>query len=265
MNGIFPTSRLVHVRAGRNKYVHVHETESLKLEKNGYKVYPSSKEIRYSRKENELQVINSSNIKDLFVPRTIIANSAEELMKIYANKLNFFEEKKIPLVIKSSKSSMGKRIWLVRSTAELKTIFNEIESWDYPILCQEYIENKHLDVRTLVLEGRVITQFIRYNPTSFKSNLAMGGIALSPEKALSMGLVKSRSTLEKIKSLTLQIGELLGYTHYASDFLLDLDETPWWIENNISFGFHRTEEQLNINIAKEIALWLISKINSLKK
>ncbi|MHA2254383.1 MAG: ATP-grasp domain-containing protein [Candidatus Kariarchaeaceae archaeon] len=272
IKGDLPKFKKVYLKAGRNRYYHIHEEYSKKLEELQYQIFPSAQTIHQARKDREvIRMLNSSDLS-VYLPPTFISSDYDEIND-YINKKQTITQTnhqlidhptnqsmgQLPyIVLKSNVGSRGRSVYFIHDILELDKVWSNLGEWEFPLICQEFITNNNFDIRTTILEGEVISQIIRYNPQDYLHNLAIGGMILSVQEAIAKGIGLDRSDIELIKNVSLQIGKEFGYYHYATDFMFDINGNLYWLENNISFDFFRTEKHLNLNIANKIIQWVLS-------
>ncbi|MHA1251534.1 MAG: ATP-grasp domain-containing protein, partial [Candidatus Helarchaeota archaeon] len=102
--------------------------------------------------------------QDVKMPDTIITKNLDEAFE--------FLEKKGMVVFKPIIGGLGKDVIKIDSIDHLQEIYER-----YQILyLQEYIESPGYDIRVIVIDGKIVAKYVRYNPKDFRHNIHMGGV-----------------------------------------------------------------------------------------
>lgn len=176
------------------------------------------------------QMLSSNNIS---TPRATLVKSTNSLDYI-ANQLNGF-----PLIVKLSRGSQGKGVMIANDLNTLKSIIDTMTLLDEEIMVQEYFETEpqYSDIRTYILNSRIIGCAQRLNTNDFRSNTHCGGsikeISISPE----------------IEKLSLQASTLFNLNFCSVD-ILNTASGYKVLEVNSTPGFEMAEKQANIQLSK---------------
>ena len=204
-------------------------------------------------------VLNSStsieNVKDKLHSHQILAQHGIAIPKTMLCKhpVNIelvADQIKFPIVIKVISGSYGKGVHLCQDQNSFKDMLELIESLSSGthLLFQEYVQTKvGEDLRVLVVGDKCLGAILRKNiDGGFKANISRGGEAsiypLTPE----IEEIASRSS----KALGLEIAGV--------DLLFDKDGYKI-CELNSAPGFKGFEQAHELNVAKEIVSYCISK------
>ncbi|MHA1595755.1 MAG: ATP-grasp domain-containing protein [Candidatus Baldrarchaeia archaeon] len=127
------------------------------------------------------------------------------------------------------------------------------------IFLQKYIHNPNYDVRSIVIGGRVVASFARYNERDFRHNIHCGGQGLKIEE---MGRV-SKVAFECVRvaeQIAPMITEITGLDMYGLDLLPGIDNSVYLLEWNAFFGFEGLEKTTGLNVAREVARYIALKL-----
>lgn len=147
------------------------------------------------------------------------------------------EELGFPLVMKKVYGSLGTGVFLVNNATELASLYSEY--CRQPLQFQEYISSSFgKSVRVLIIDGKVVGAFERYNTEDFRSNF--GSTATSKEFKLD----------EKFLEASLKIKDLFNIEYAGLDFLFGEDGEPVLCEINSNAFFEEFEKITKVNVAK---------------
>lgn len=205
------------------------------LEDAGLRLFNSAKAIAVCD-DKMLTYIALSNsgiaMPDTFsAPLCYIDGADTEHIKIIEKKLGF------PMVVKENFGSMGKQVYLARSSIELKDLAQKLQT--RPHLYQRYIGAKRgEDIRITVIGGKAVAAIKRYSNTDFRSN-ADGALACALD-----------NTDNRFLAAAEEAAKILGLDYCGVDLLEDEQGAPVLCEVNSNAFFNKSEEVTGINIAK---------------
>ena len=146
----------------------------------------------------------------------------------------------LPVIVKESFGSMGKGVHLAKNKAELLALMNTVKL--RPHIFQEYIgEKQGVDVRVIVIGGKVKCAMKRINKGDFRSNIAQGGLGEKIE--LDQNFIE---TAEKC-------AKTLGLDYCGVDLLFGKNGQPIVCEVNSNAFFSGIEGATGYNVAKAYA------------
>ena len=153
-----------------------------------------------------------------------------------------------PLIVKENYGSLGKQVYLINNSAELRQIEDKLIH--IPHIFQEFVSSsKGLDYRIIVIGHKVVAYMKRENKNSYLSNLATGGFASVvklPQEYLDMAIKAS---------------EILGLDYCGVDILQGSSGEPILSEVNSNAFFEGIEKTTGINVAGAYAKYIIEKIS----
>jgi len=217
------------------------------LEKAGYRLFDKADFIKVCD-DKMLTFIYCSNL-DIKMPKTMagplvyntIQDNNFEFLKTIEKEFNY------PFVLKRVYGSLGEGVFLVNNFDELKALYEKYYS--QPILFQEYIKSSYgKSMRVLIIDGKVIGAFTRFNPSDFRSNF---GSSASSKIALNNG---------KYLDFARKIAEKTEIEYAGLDLLFGENDEPILCEINSNAFFEEFEKITEIDVAKIYADMVISKI-----
>jgi len=220
-----------------------------RLEKAGYKLFNSIESIRLCD-DKALTCLKLLEY-NLPMPKTIISPFTFE--NIPYNDFKFIDKVisnlGLPLVIKENKGSFGAQVYLANTKEDILNIIDKTKT--KPIIFQEFISSsKSRDVRIEVVGGKVLGAVMRYNPNDFRSNVLAGG-----SMTIFDAPIEFIETAEKAsKALGLDFGGI--------DIMFGPNNEPIICEVNSNCHFNTFYKTTGINLALEIALYVIEQINN---
>ena len=153
----------------------------------------------------------------------------------------------LPMIVKQSFGSMGSGVNLARSKSELIEILDKVKV--KPHFFQEYLGKKvGVDIRVIVIGGKVTAYYERSNPNDFRSNIAIGGkgrVVDLPDEF--------RKTAEKC-------AKTLGLDYCGVDLLFGNDGEPIVCEVNSNAFMEGVEGTTGINVAEAYAKYILETI-----
>lgn len=172
-------------------------------------------------------------------PRTLFFFIKENYKQKYISII----EKNIayPIIIKDPFKDRGKGVFYVKNNKELEKILTD--NYDKWLLIQECIENVW-EYRVVVVGGKIVACFKRYNPNSYKNNIFKDTIFEE--------IKLEENKKEEIISLVNKYGiEFAGI-----DILIGKDNQQYYLEINSEPQFQRAEKVCDQNIIKELMLYI---------
>lgn len=146
------------------------------------------KDIMYVLQTMNIKIINKIQELEIVTNKFLTANKLKNInvpyiksLKVTGNNnynLDFIEQSfQYPLIVKSKIGSLGKGIYKIKTKAELKNIFEQINLLDpnYEYLIQEYISQGNIDYRVVVHQGQIKYVLRRTaKAKEFKTNYNLG-------------------------------------------------------------------------------------------
>lgn len=220
---------------------------SLILEKLGLKLFNSHDAVRLCDDKGQTYIALSSSGVNL--PKTIFGalcyNDSCEINKDVADKIIF--NLGLPLIVKESYGSMGKGVYLVNTKKELLSVMKVVKL--KPHLFQEYLPyKKGVDVRVIVIGGKVVASMERSNDSDFRSNMARGGCGRKIDLP-----IEFKKTAEKV-------AKILSLDYCGVDLLYGKNGEPVVCEVNSNAFIGGIESTTGVNVAKLYVEHILSKI-----
>ena len=208
------------------------------LERNGYRLFNKADFIKMCD-DKMLTNIMCSNL-GINMPKTIAGplfyspTLKEENLKFLDDVI---EELGLPLVMKKVYGSLGLGVFLVDNKEQLISLYKE--NCRQPLQFQEYIASSYgKSLRVLIIDGKVVGAFQRYNTEDFRSNY--GSTASSKEYKLN----------GKFLELATKISNEFDIEYAGIDFLFGENNEPILCEINSNAFFEEFEKITKINVAK---------------
>ena len=217
------------------------------LEKAGYRLFNKADFIKLCD-DKMLTQIGCANL-GIKMPKTIAGPLI--YTKLQSNSLAFLKqiEKEFgyPLVLKKVYGSLGEGVFLVNNYEELESLYKKL--YREPLLFQEYVSSSFgKSMRVLIIDGKVVDGFIRYNTKDFRSNFG--------DSATGKLNVGHKNFLD----LAQDIADKLNIEYAGIDFLFGKDDEPILCEINSNAFFEEFEKITSINVAKLFAEMVVRKI-----
>ena len=208
------------------------------LEKQGYRLFNKADFIKMCDDKMLTNIMCANH--DIRMPKTI-PGPLFYSPKLVESNLNFLDdvikELGLPLVMKKVYGSLGLGVYLVKTKEELVELYKE--NCRQPIQFQEYIASSFgKSLRVLVIDGKVVGAFQRYNEGDFRSNF--GKTATSKEFPLK----------GKYLELANKITKLFDIEYAGIDLLFGENDEPVLCEINSNAFFEEFEKTTKINVAK---------------
>lgn len=122
------------------------------------------------------------------------------------NFVNIVDKLDLPFIFKARRGSKGEEVLLINNEGE----FDVAKKKYTDFIVQKYIASSFgRDIRVWVIGGEVVASTLRYNENSFKSNIALGGVA------------KPFAVDDEIKELAVNSCKALGLELAGVDILFD--------------------------------------------
>ena len=213
------------------------------LERSGHRLFNASKAIVLCD-DKMLTHITLSNA-GIKMPTTISStlcyrdNGNRDYLKDVEKTLGF------PLIVKENYGSLGRQVYLVENSAELKEIEDKLIH--IPHIFQKFIvSSKGKDYRVIVIGHKVIAYMKRENKNSYLSNLATGGSASVVELP------------QFFLDVAVKASEILGLDYCGVDILEGEHGEPIISEVNSNAFYEGIEKATKINVAKAYVDYILS-------
>lgn len=176
----------------------------------------------------------------VLMPETIIAPFSYD--NIGYTNFDFLNdaEKKLgyPMVIKQSKGSFGKQVFLAENRTQCEHILNGLKQG---IILQKYIQSScGKDLRVYVIANKVVAYAMRENKNDFRSNVENGGVM----KLCDVPKIYLQTAIKAAKAV--------GADFVGVD-LLFTDNGPLVCEINSNAHFKALTQVTGVNVAQHIA------------
>lgn len=158
------------------------------------------------------------------------------------------EKLSLPVVLKECYGSMGKGVYLAKDKAELLSLMERVKQ--KPHLYQRYVGyKKGVDVRIIVIGGKVKAVMERVNDKDFRSNVGQGGVG--KKAVVGSDYIDAAEKCARILELD-----------YCGVDLLCGENGPVVCEVNSNAFFAEAESVTGVNIAAEYVEYIIKTINA---
>ena len=165
---------------------------------------------------------------------------SDEYLRAACDKLG------LPMVVKQCYGSYGEQVYLVSTQQELKRLLSEIKTKAY--LLQRYErQSSGVDMRVIVIGGKVVCAMLRQNDHDFRSNVANGGKATAA------------SVPQDVAKMCEKAAKTLGLDYCGIDVLLG--DIPKICEVNSNAMFEAMESVTGVNVAKLYAQHIVNSVN----
>lgn len=213
------------------------------LEKAGFRLYNSSDAI-VSCDDKMLTHIMLSN-HGIKMPSTISStlcyhdDGNRDYLKDVEKQLGF------PLIVKENYGSLGRQVYLVENSAELKQIEDKLIH--IPHIFQEFIaSSKGKDYRVIVIGHKVVAYMKRENKNSYLSNLATGGMASVVDLP------------QEYFDVAIKASELLHLDYCGVDILEGPNKEPIISEVNSNAFYEGIERATGVNVARAYVDYILN-------
>lgn len=217
------------------------------LEKTGVRLFNSHDSIRICDDKAETYIALAN--KGFNLPNTIFGalcysdncaiqdNQANEIAKVLG----------YPVIVKECYGSMGKGVYKADDFVSLKSVMEKVKT--KPHLFQEFIKTRSgIDVRLIVIGGKVVGAMERRNDSDFRSNVARGGTGVK--------IIPPKSFIDTAE----RIAKELKLDYCGIDLLYGENLEPVVCEVNSNAFFEGMEQATGENIAKLYAEYVIEKV-----
>lgn len=218
------------------------------LEKMGYRVFNSSKAIKYCDHKGLMHLTLSNN--NINMPRTILSpmifdsslNNKDYLIKCY-------EALGESVIIKEAMGSFGMQVYLINNREDFISKVNELNNKNSDFIIQENIKSSFgRDIRVNIIGDKVIGAMLRESEVDFRANITQGG------KGKLIELTKEQ---EKI---ALKAHKALGLDFSGVDLLFGENDEPLLCEVNSNLNFLSFEKIWGKGFGKKILEYILGEI-----
>ena len=213
------------------------------LTKRGFRLFNSAKAtaICDDKMLTHITLANHGILMPDTLPGALCYNPAgaisDEYLQIAIDKLG------LPMVVKQCYGSYGEQVYLVSSKQELVDLLSQIKTKAY--LLQHFEEqSRGVDMRVIVIGGKVRCAMLRQNKQDFRSNVAHGGIASAVEVP------------KAIATMCEKTAKVIGLDYCGIDVLLG--DQPKICEVNSNAMFEAMEQVTGVNVAKLYAEHIVN-------
>lgn len=190
---------------------------------------------------NKFQQLLFFNFHNIGTPSSLFFFIKKRHFSLYADLIK--KRFSYPFIAKDPYLDRGKGLFLISNDQELEDCLStSINTW---LLFQEYISNEG-EYRITVLGDKIIGTFKRYNPTSYRNNLAKWTI------------FENCTLPEAIQQDMIAMVQLYGLDFAGIDLIISGDKS-YVLEINASPQFARTESVCGINVVQEVVEYLKNK------
>ena len=219
------------------------------LTKSGLRLFNKHEAVRVCDDKGETYIALVG--KGINFPKTVFGalcyNETLEIKKESAKSIG--KMLGYPVIVKESFGSMGKGVYKADTEDELFDTMKKVKT--RPHLFQQYIGvKKGVDVRVIVIGGKVVAAMERVNENDFRSNVARGGLGVKIELP------------EKFKATAEKCAQVLGLDYCGVDLLYGENGEPIVCEVNSNAFFDGIEEVSGVNVAKAYAEYVIETIKN---
>ena len=180
------------------------------------------------------------------MPKTYLSATPEAAKKLLG-RLNF------PIVMKFPQGTQGKGVMIADSFAGASSMLDALSALKQPFIIQEYIETGGVDIRAIVVGGKVVASMKRKATGEEKrANIHAGGKGEPYELDFNT------------KKIAIETAKAVGADICGVD-ILESVKGPLVIEVNISPGLQGITAATRINVADKIAKFLSEKANEMKE
>lgn len=219
------------------------------LENLGYKLFNSAKAIEVC--DDKAKTYLALENKGIKMPKTIIPpfTFSNNPYNNYDFLDEVIEKLGLPLVMKECFGSFGEQVYLVKSKEEIIDIIKRIFPKEF--LFQEFISSSFgKDIRVEVVNGKALGAVMRIQDNGdFRSNVLQGGKMVKTTPDESYLRVSEKAIIET------------GCSFGGVDILIGENNEPILCEVNSNVHFKTFYTITGINLAKEIAKYVIDEIN----
>lgn len=218
------------------------------LEKMGYRVFNSSRAIKYCDHKGLMHLTLSNN--NINMPRTILSpmifdsslNNKDYLIKCY----EYLGES---VIVKEAMGSFGMQVYLINNKEEFINKVNDLNKRNLDFIIQENIKSSFgRDIRVNIIGDRVIGAMLRESEVDFRANISQGG------KGKLIELTKEQ------EELAIKAHKVLGLDFSGVDLLFGENNEPLLCEVNSNLNFLSFEKIWGKSFGKEILQYILGEI-----
>ena len=181
------------------------------------------------------------------LPGALCYNPSGEISDEYLNRA--IDKLGLPMIVKQCYGSYGEQVYLVSTKQELQRLLEQIKTKAY--LLQHFEQQScGVDMRVIVIGGKVACAMLRQNSQDFRSNVAHGG------KATAVAIPK------EIALICEKAAKIIGLDYCGIDVLVG--GIPKICEVNSNAMFAAMESATGVNVAKLYAEHIVSCVNKSK-
>ncbi|NVM29767.1 MAG: hypothetical protein HWN65_13065 [Candidatus Helarchaeota archaeon] len=209
----------------------------------GVKLIPPLKGMYYSDKFSNYLLWNRHLKDEILMPDTLCSINWE----ISSDFLKKHER----VIFKPISGSMGIGIEVVETEKRLRELLNE----NHALFLQEIILDRGYDIRTFMIDDRIVAQYARYNPKNLLKNIHLGA---EPKSVDEMSEIDSeiKRFADVSRKIAKEIKKIAELDIIGVDTLPSKDGRVYLIEWNSVPGFRGAEEATKHNVAREIVNFL---------
>ena len=220
------------------------------LEKAGYRLFNKADFIKLCDDKTLTNIALAGH--DIRMPKTIsgpLFYSPELKEENLAFLDTVISELELPLVMKRVYGSLGLGVYLANTKEELVKLYKE--NCRQPLQFQEYIASSYgKSMRVLVIDGKVVGSFIRFNPSDFRSNWFKSASS------------KKAENCDNFLEFAQKIADILQIEYAGIDLLFGKDNEPILCEINSNAFFEEFENVTGINVAEKYVDMIIKKVSN---
>jgi RimK family alpha-L-glutamate ligase len=185
---------------------------------------------------NKGETIRKLISSGLNVPKTLVTESIDEAAQFVLDNN--------PCVLKPVLGFGGGGVQLIENQFDIDNIYDYLKFFNQmfgkgAFLLQEYIENQGFDIRTLVLDGKVISSMKRVSINGFVTNIHAGGTPQPNDIDVNDIALRAAESVQ---------GRLVGV-----DILPDTKNRYWLLEVNATPGWTGLQKVTEFDIANTVA------------
>ncbi len=217
------------------------------LEKSGIKLFNNANSIFLC--DDKMATYIALSNKNVNIPTTL----SNTLSYLESNSISDRQISDIesvlsyPLIVKNCYGSLGKGVYLINNSTELKNISQKLITT--PHLYQEFVSTSYgTDIRVIVIGKKYVGAILRKSSSDFRSNIDLDGVAYP------FNLSK------EIIDICVKCAEILDLDYCGVDILLGENNEPIVCEVNSNCYFTAFEKTTGINVAKIYAEHILSTL-----
>ncbi len=171
-------------------------------------------------------------------PRTVVTESFDEAMAAFQTMGD--------VIVKPLFGSLGLGMVRVADENTANRVFRAWQTCQYVYYLQEYIPHDNRDIRAFVIGARVVAAMCR-TADNWKTNINRGATA-EPVKLL-----------PELEELCLRTAAVLNASYLGVDIMIGTGGVPYVIEANSIPGWRGLQNVTDLDIAAEIANYVVSR------